>query len=196
MFSLFLIYCLETLIYCLEWFGVFFYWTLKFVAGDSVFLPTIVSFIEMFRFYKVTGYFSFEASIYILYGSTYVFFLAISSFVLMSSASSSLSMVTLTVFLLAALGSMSSLAWISYFVRFSLPFFSYFTRSAYLKIYEKVPECIHGILGRWNVRRNVTNHYSFTKSNKRVLEDHCQLAASEWSMPFSLIQGSDTLLEG
>ena len=46
-------------------------------------------------------------------------------------------MFTLITFLLAARGNINSFAYCSYFVKFSVGFFNYFTRSAYLKIKKK-----------------------------------------------------------
>jgi hypothetical protein len=56
-------------------------------------------------------------------------------------------------------------------------------------------KCVKCVFTARRVRRNVPNHDSPTISSKRVLQYHCQLAASERRMVLVLIKRSDTLFQ-
>lgn len=59
----------------------------------------------------------------------------------------------------------------------------------------QVPERVHCVFGGAGVGRNVADHYCIAEAYKGILEDHSQFAASEWSVPFALIQRTNAFLQ-
>jgi hypothetical protein len=64
----------------------------------------------------------------------------------------------------------------------------------YMKRYQ--PQSIHCIFGRRRVGRNIADHNCVAEANKRVLENHGELATPERSMSLSLVKCSDALFKG